>query len=139
MWPKKEVKQMRKGVEERKSTCSYHTGWHRRCGTMEAGRMKWTGTPRPNIPPSLPSSFLSHESFAAPLISPPFPLLYGNGRELCTVDTVLNKADNSNNKERNARITFILRGRKREGGMDGGMEEEKNECVLKTDRHACDL
>ncbi len=42
------------------------------------------------------------------------------------MDTVLNKADNSNNKERDARITFSLRERKREGGMEEcGMEEWK--------------
>lgn len=60
---------------------------------------KWSpGTPPPPHPPH---SLLSHESFAAPLISPPFPLLYENGCELCIVDSaaVLNKADNSNNKE----------------------------------------
>lgn len=90
---------MNEGGEEGKSTCSRHTGWHRCCGTREAGRMrvKWSlGKPTPPPPPPC------HESFAAPLISPPFPLLYGNSRDLCTVDTVLNKPDNSNNKERNA-------------------------------------
>lgn len=53
---KEEVKQMKKGVEKRKSTCSDHTGWHRSHGTRDAGRMKvkWSlGSPRPNIP--LPS------------------------------------------------------------------------------------
>lgn len=91
-----------------------------------------SGYPKARRPSS--SSFLSHESFAAPLISPPFPLLgNGNGCELCTVDTVLNKADNSNNKERNARITFSLRERRGQGGMDGGTEEEKTKgaCCIR--------
>lgn len=38
------------------------------------------------------------------------------------MDTVLNKADNSNNKERNARITFSLWETQR--GSDEGKEEE---------------
>lgn len=61
----------------------------------QVGRVE-SGTPKAQHPLS---TLQSHDSFAAPVISPSFPLLYGNGCELCTVDTVLNKADNSNNTE----------------------------------------
>lgn len=63
--PKEEVKQKKKGVEKRESTCSHNTGWHRCRGRRKAGRMKvkWAlGTPRPNtlLPSPLPFQVMSH-------------------------------------------------------------------------------
>lgn len=60
-----EVKQKKKGAEERESTRGHNTRWHGCRGRREAGRMKvkWAlGTPRPNtlLPSPLPFQVMSH-------------------------------------------------------------------------------
>lgn len=109
------------------------TLWKKRRRRDEGGLWVPQG-PTPLLPPPLP---LSHESFAAPLMLPPFPLLYGNGSAFCTVDTVLNKADNSNNKEPNTRITFSQTTRQRgcDGWRNGGGEDKKGACWKRIGMH----